>query len=55
MGAEANGVPVADVYVSCGSEHDNLWAYTDMCTVPLHVAADVDPTYEGLLRHRVGL
>jgi hypothetical protein len=43
VGAEANYVPVADVYVSCGSEHDNLWAYTDMCTVPLHSAADVDP------------
>jgi hypothetical protein len=47
--AEATGVPVADVdvYVSCGSKHHNQCAYTDMCTVPLHSAADIDPTTKG--------
>jgi hypothetical protein len=35
------------VYGSFGREHDNLCAYTDMCPVPLHVAADVDPTTKG--------
>ena len=44
---EATGVPVADVYVSCGSKHDNQCAYTDMCPVPLHSAADSDPTTKG--------
>jgi hypothetical protein len=52
---EATGVPVADVYMPCGSKHDNQRAYADMCTVSLHSAADMDPTTnEGLLRHRIG-
>ena len=45
--AEANGVPAADVSVSCGGKHDNQCAYTDICTVPLHRAADVGPTTKG--------
>jgi hypothetical protein len=44
--AEANGVPVADVNGSFGG-HDNLCAYTDMCTVPLHMAAEIDPIAKG--------
>jgi hypothetical protein len=45
--AEVNGVPVADVYVWFGRAHDNLCACTDMRTVPLHAAADIDPTTKG--------
>lgn len=44
MLAKANGVPVAHVCVSCGSKRDNPRAYTYMCTVPLPIAADIDPT-----------
>jgi hypothetical protein len=45
--AKANRVRVADVSVSFGSEHDNLCVYTDMYPVPLHSAADIDPTTKG--------
>jgi hypothetical protein len=45
--AEANGIPAADASVSCGRKHDNQRAYTDTCAVPLHLAADIDPTVKG--------
>jgi hypothetical protein len=43
----ANAILVADVSVSFASEHDNLCVYTDMYPVPLHSAADIDPTTKG--------